>query len=348
MLIGQLPSRAVNVATMQTDRHSTSKTLIRKTWILSLLFSLIPAVCLGQTPDPGEAIRVDSNLVDLQVSVIGLNRTHPLPALEQRNFLVIEDGQPQEISFFAAADFPFDLVLLLDLSGSTRDKLKLIRSSAKRFVDATRPTDRVSVVTFTDMLLVACPLTLDRKLLKDSIDDIEKPRGGTNFWDSLRYVLATLLAPGKAVRRSAVVVMTDGVDNALPDVVGDGSRTTFEELLSIVRSSETLVFPIYLDTENEESQRHRTPRSAFVLARAQLAQLAEACGSRTHRADKIKDLDDVYEQVIADLGRVYSIGYRPSNTSRDGRWRSVTVRILDRSDLRARSKPGYYASSQPN
>ena len=333
---------------MQTDRHSTGKTLVPKTWMLSLLVFLVPAVCLGQIPDPAEAIRVDSNLVDLQVSVVGLHHTHPLPALEQRNFLVLEDGQPQEISFFAAADSPFDLVLLLDLSGSTSDKLKLIRRSAKRFVDATRPTDRVAVVTFTDMPLVACPLTLDRKLLKDSIDDIEKPRGGTKFWDSLRYVLATVLAPVKAGRRSAVVVMTDGVDNALPDVVGDGSRTAFEELLSIVRSSETLVFPIYLDTENEESQRHRTPRSAFVIARDQLAQLAEACGSRTHRADKIKDLDDVYEQVIGDLARVYSIGYRPSNTSRDGKWRSVTVQILDRSDLRARSKPGYYTSSQTN
>ncbi len=348
MLIGRLPSRAVNVATMQTDRHSTGKTLMRKTSILGLLVSLIPVVCLGQIPGPAETIRVDSNLVDLQVSVVSFSRPHPLPALEPRNFLVLEDGQPQEISFFAAADAPFDLVLLLDLSGSTRDKLKLIRSSAKRFVDATRTTDRVSVVTFTDLPLVTCPLTLDRKLLKDSIDDIEKPRGGTNFWDSLHYVLATLLGPGKAARRSAVVVMTDGVDNALPDVVGEGSRTNFEELLSIVRSSETLVFPIYLDTENEEFKRHRTPRSAFALSRDQLAQLAEACGSQLYRANKIKDLDEVYEQVIGDLGRVYSIGYRPANTSRDGKWRSVSVQILDRTDLRARTKRGYYAWSQAN
>ena len=142
--------------------------------------------------------------------------------------------------------------------------------------------------------------------------------------------------------------MTDGVDNALPDVVGEGSRTSFEELLSIVGSSETLIFPIYLDTENEESKRHRTPRSAFALSREQLAQLADACGSQTHRANKLKDLDEIYEQVIGDLGRVYSIGYRPSNTSRDGKWRSVSVQILDRSDLRARTRRGYYARSQTN
>ncbi len=253
---------------MQTDSHSTGKNLIRKTRILGLLVSLIPATCLGQVPEPVEAIRVDSNLVELQVSVVSLSRPQALPALEQRNFLVLEDGHPQEISFFAATDAPFDLVLLLDLSGSISDKLKLIRSSAKRFVDATRAMDRVSVVTFTDAPVVACPLTLDRKLLKDSIDEIEKPRGGTKFWDSLRYVLANLPGPGRAARRSAVVVMTDGVDNALPDVVGEGSRTSFEELLHIVRSSETLVFPIYLDTENEESKRHRTPRRNQIGAAA--------------------------------------------------------------------------------
>src|SRR4030095_4944541 len=128
MLIGRLLWPEANVGTMQTDRHRAGKTLIRKTRILGLLVSLIPAACLGQIPEPTEAIRVDSNLVDLQVSVVSSNRTHPLPVLEQRNFLVLEDGQPQEISFFAAADAPFDLVLLLDLSGSTSDKLTMIRS----------------------------------------------------------------------------------------------------------------------------------------------------------------------------------------------------------------------------
>ena len=313
--------------------------------LLGLLVLLIPAICMGQNPEPVETIRVTSELVDLQVGVVSLNRPNPFPPLGQKDFMVLEDGQPQEITFFAAAEAPFDLVLLLDLSGSTSDKLKLIRSSAKRFVDATRPTDRVSVVTFTNVPLIACPLTLDRKLLKDSIDDIEKPAGGTNFWDSLRHVLSTLHNADSDDRRSAIVVMTDGVDNALPDVSGEGSRTTFEELLSEVRSSEALVFPIYLDTESEEVKRHRTPRSAFVLSRDQLAQLAATSGSQLYRANKIKDLDEVYEQVIGDLGRVYSIGYRPANPVRDGKWRSVSVQIVDRGDLRVRTKSGYFARS---
>ncbi|MGH9931041.1 MAG: VWA domain-containing protein [Pyrinomonadaceae bacterium] len=322
---------------------------LRRTRILSLLFSLfIPLTCLGQSGEPVETIRVESDLVDLKVSVVSLNPQNPSMELQQKDFLVLEDGTAQDIAFFAAADTPFDLILLLDLSGSTNDKLKLIRKSAKRFVDATRPIDRVSVVTFTDIAQVVCPLTQDRRLLRESIDHIEKPQGGTKFWDSLRHVLAILDASGNLRRRSAVVVMTDGVDNALPDVFGPGSQIGFEQLLQLVRASETIVFPIYLDTEEEVFKRTRTPHSAFALAREQLGQLASASGSRLYEARKLKDLDEVYKRVIGDLGRIYSIGYRPSNTSRDGKWRSVTVQIHDRQDVTARTKQGYYSRSPPN
>ena len=317
--------------------------------ILSLLICLlITAVGFGQTPEPVETIRVDSDLVDLKVSVVSLNPQIPSPELQQNDFLVIEDGKPQDISFFAASDTPFDLVLLLDLSGSTKDKLKLVRKSAKRFIDETRPMDRVSIVTFTDVAQVICPLTQDRQMLRDSVDDIEKPVGGTKFWDSLRHVLAVLNASKNSLRRSAVVVMTDGVDNALPDVLGPGSQTSFDELLQIVRNVETIVFPIYLDTEKEELRRHSTSRLAYAMARDQLAQLAEASGSRLYRANELKDLDNVYKQVIGDLGRIYSIGYRPSNNLRDGKWRSVRIQIQDHLDVTARTKHGYYSRSLEN
>jgi VWFA-related protein len=334
---------------MQTDHWTAAHLQPLGSRILSGIFALLlPVVCLSQTPEPIETIRVDSELVDLKVSVVRLNPQNPSTELRQEDFLVLEDGQPQEISFFAAADTPFDLVLLLDLSGSTNDKLKLIRKSAKRFVDATRPIDRVSVVAFTDVAQVVCPLTQDRRLLRKSIDDIKQPIGGTNFWDSLRYVLAIFHSSGNSQRRSAVVVMTDGVDNALPDVFGPGSQTSFDQLLRIVRSSESIVFPIYLDTEDQTVKRSRTPRSAFALARAQLGDLALASGSRLYRANKLKDLDDVYTQVIGDLGRIYSIGYRPSNTSKDGRWRSVSVQTTDRQNVTARTKQGYYPRSVAN
>ena len=324
---------------MQTKFRSATRTrfFVAASLVLCVLF-----LGLVRGQDPIETIRIDSDLVDLKVSVIGAGPNVKVPTLEQKDFVVLEDGAPQEISFFAAADTPFDLVLLLDLSGSNSKKLKMIRDSAKRFVDATRPTDRLAIVSFTDRPALYSSFTLDRAKLKRSIGDMDDAYGGTNFWDSLEWVIKVLVPQGSG-RRNAVVVMTDGVDNAIPDVSGEGSRTGFDTLLEDVRNSETIVFPIYLDTEEENVKNHRYPRTAYATAREQLALIAAACGTPMYRAAKLSDLDKVYAQVVRDLSTVYSIGYRPSNKTLDGKWRSVEVRLVERPDLFARAKRGYYA-----
>ena len=316
-------------------------------WLIGPLLLATLLTAAGDSPaqrlDPIETIRTDSDLVDLQVSVLSHDAARLPALLQQRDFFVFEDGVPQEISFFASADAPIDLVLLLDLSGSTADKLKLIHRSSRGFVDAARPTDRIAIVTFTDVARVVSPWTYDRGKLKAAIEAIQKPTGGTNFWDALSFVLDLVARPGQASRRTAVVVMTDGVDNALPDVSGEGSRTTFEELLNLARQSNAIVFPIYLDTEKETIKRHLTPGTAYEIARSQLAQLADASGTVVYRANKLRDLKSVYEQVIRDLGTLYSIGYRPKIGSRDGKWHSVSVQLVKHPELRARTRSGYYA-----
>src|SRR5260370_23943495 len=203
----------------------------------------------SQTQEPTETIRIDTDLVNVSVSVLSRQASLPRSALEQKNFAVFENGEPQEISFFASAETPFDLVLLLDLSGSIADKVKLIRTSSKRFVDAARPGDRIAIVTFTSDVQVVSRLTLDHEALKTSIDQIAKPRGGTNFWDALRFVLEHIVGQSRIEgRRSAVLVITEGVDNALPDVFGDGSVTTFGELIEIARRSDVIAPPPPLHT----------------------------------------------------------------------------------------------------
>lgn len=308
-----------------------------------VLVALFLGLVRGQDPqDPIETIRIDSDLVDLKVSVLARAPDATVPTLEQKDFVVLENGAAQEITFFAAADAPFDLVLLLDLSGSNSRKLKMIRNSAKRFVEATRATDRIAVVSFTEQPALYSSFTLDRVKLKKNIDEIDLADGGTNFWDSLDWVVRVLVPQGSN-RRSAVVVMTDGVDNALPDVYGEGSRTEFGKLVEGIRNSETIIFPIYLDTEEENVKEHHVPRAAYALAREQLAQIAATCGTPMYRAAKLNDLDKVYAQVVRDLSTVYSIGYRPSNKVLDGKWRSVEVQLVQRPDLFARTKRGYFA-----
>ncbi len=355
-----MPFHAANVGTMRikrvlTQRHKdlkknakksrihfacsfTALRLCVKTVLLAFIFC---SVALAQ--DPVETIRIDSDLVDLKVSVLGFPLNTQPPLLDPKDFLVLEDGVPQEITFFAAADTPFDLVLLLDLSSSNSKNLKMIRNSAKRFVDAARDIDRIALVTFTDQPALYSSFTLDRKKLKKTIDDIDEAIGGTNFWDSMDYVLNDLIPQGSGLRRSAVVVMTDGIDNALPEIPGPGSRITFPALLERIRNSESIVFPIYLDTEEENVKRYHVPRAAYAQAREQLGQIANVCGTPLYRAAKLSDLDTVYTQVVRDLSTVYSIGYQPTNRSLDGKWRSVEVLLTKRSDLFARTKRGYYA-----
>jgi VWFA-related protein len=309
--------------------------------LLVIVFAYYPAPCRKQ--DPLETIRIDSDLVDLKVSVLGFAANAPAPLLEQKDFVVLEDGVPQEIRFFEAADAPFDLVLLLDLSGSNSKNLKMIRNSAKRFVDAARDVDRIALVTFTDQPALYSTFSLDRKKLKKSIDQMDEAIGGTNFWDSFDWVLKDLVGHRDGTRRNAVVVMTDGIDNALPDVPGPGSKLPFDSLLDNIRNSETIIFPIYLDTEEENVKRYHVPREAYAQAREQLGQIATVCGTSVYRAAKLKDLDTVYAQVVRDLTTVYSIGYRPTNKSLDGKWRAVEVQLLNRPELFARTKRGYYA-----
>jgi VWFA-related protein len=333
---------------MQTERQiPPSQTGFLNQLLLGVLLALFmilsgAAQCLAQTDDSVETIKVESDLVDLQVSVLSHDLTKTPAALRQEDFVVTEDGAPQNVTFFAAADAPFDLILLLYLSGSTSDKLKLIRRSSRRFVEAARPADRIAIASFSSSIEIVAPLTASREDLFKAIKKIEKPEGDTNFWDALKYVLEIIVRQNTG-RRSAIVVMTDGVDNALPDVYGEGSRTPFADLLRFAGRSEAVIYPVYLDTEDEAVRNHQTPRKAYVLARAQLAQLAETSGSTVYRANKLKDLESVYEQIIRDLGTVYSIGYRPRDRSRDGKWHNVSVQLANHPELSARTRRGYYA-----
>jgi VWFA-related protein len=306
-----------------------------------------PPPFMRQTQEQAETIRIDTELVDLNVSVFSRDTQHPVGELQQKDFQILENGVEQEIAFFASAATPFDLILLLDLSGSTADKLDLVRKSARRFVEAARPVDRIGVVTFTNVPQVVAPLTADRKELIKRIKQIKKPEGGTSFWDALRFVLEHVFERQSDAppRRRAVVVMTDGVDNALPEVPGDGSMTSFGQLLGIVSETDAIVLPIYLDTESQMVKEHRwyDVESTFTLARQQLAWLAAESGSLLYRARKLEDLKGVYEQVIRDLGTVYSLGYNPKNKQRDNSWRAITVQFVSRPELAARTRRGYFA-----
>jgi VWFA-related protein len=290
--------------------------------------------------DEVEVVRVDTNLVNLNVSVYSSKLKAHVGTLEKEDFTIVEDGRHEAISYFGRTDVPFDLVLLIDLSGSTQGKRDLIRKTTQRFIEAARPSDRLAIVTFADTPTVVAPLTDDRAKLLQSVKNIDG-NGGSRVWDALEFVLDQVVGPKTLARRRAVVFMTDGADNALLSWGnGLGSRTSFADLLETVRRNDTLIIPIYLDTEGRDPWSHMV----YENARKTLARLAEESGGLYYKARKIEDLNDVYGQVIDDLGKVYSLGYRPTNDKRDGRWRTVEIGIPNHPELQGRTRPGYYAN----
>ena len=297
-----------------------------------------PAALLdGQAVEEDEVIRFDTNLVSLNVSVFNQTNKAPVSRLEQKDFTVTEDGHDETITFFGTTDVPFDLVLLIDLSGSTANKRDLIRKATQRFIEAARPSDRVAIVTFSDDVQIVSPLTEDHAKLLEDIRKIEGS-GSSNVWAALKFTLDIVVGPKTLERRRAVVFITDGIDNSLAPIVETNSSVSFADLLETVRESDTLIIPIYLEPSD---------RSVYLRmlenARKTLALLADESGGLFYKARRIGDLNGVYDQVIEDLGQVYSLGYRPTNEKRDGSWRTVKIQISNRPELVTHARPGYYA-----
>lgn len=288
-----------------------------------------------------EAILLKAALVNLNVTVT--NRSGAaLGNLKKEDFEVAENGEGQKIEFFQPTSTPFNLVLALDLSGSIKEKLDVVKSAALRFLEVVGPQDKVAVVSFTDEIRVVSQLTGDREELKRRIKAIDRPQGGTAFYEAMWFSLVDTLR-GTRGQRNAIVVMTDGVDSSLDRYNPMQTRVSYNQLARRLEESDVLMFPIYLDTEYEEVfERGNSTSEAYAIARDQLDRLAEVSGGQSFKAEKVGDLSGVYKQVAAALRTVYSVGYYPTNPEKDGTYRRVRV-LVNRPDAAVRTRKGYYA-----
>jgi VWFA-related protein len=174
--------------------------------------------------DEGDVIRVETQLVSVP-AVVTDGAGRPISGLKPENFRLIEDGQAQTITNFGTAETPFEIALLLDTSGSTRDDVALIRAAANSFIEALRPGDRVGVVAFNTAqtvdkpiaaVEVLSPLTDNRESLRAAIENVGSSQG-TPYYDALERVADSVFRapPNEDVRgRRAVVALTDGVDSS--------------------------------------------------------------------------------------------------------------------------------------
>jgi VWFA-related protein len=303
-----------------------------------------PAPALdNQEISEGDIIRVDSQLVTLNMSVIDRNTSRGVVGLAKSDFRLFENNNEQEILQFDSSAAPFDLMLLIDLSGSTRDVVSLIRAAALRFINAARPFDRIGVITFAGEPTLVSPLTLNRQALRDRVNAIDTIAGDTKLYDASDFALTQLLQDTKNARRTAVVLMSDGLDGSIPGVQGDGSRIPYADLINRVREFDGVLYTLWLNTEYESLSPLDTQPEAFDAGHDRMKEMADAGGGVFYEVERLEDLAGAYERVVADLGTVYSLAYRPSDKVRDGKWRSIRVAV-DRPNAVARGKRGYYAN----
>ncbi|MER3431224.1 MAG: hypothetical protein C4324_09330, partial [Blastocatellia bacterium] len=282
-------------------------------------------------------IRINTALVRIDVLVrdaVSQNAAQ----LTKNDFLVFDNGRPVDIEFFGKSESPFDIVLLLDLSGSTANKAGLIRKAAKKFIEAKRPEDRIAIVVFTDQIKLVSDFENDREILLQRVKDI-RGFGGTFVWDAFWYAL-DMLGKSAAERRRAIVALTDGLDNQLRFSGSDvGSKTSFADLAERVSRENVVIFPVYLDTERDNPPL----RDSYRAARTTLRYLADSSGGNFYTAKKLESVEALYDEVLLDVGAIYTLGFSPELREGDPLWHSLKVEVPSRPNLQIRYRPGYFA-----
>ena len=304
------------------------------------------------SPIDKSTIRLDTRLVNLNVKATD-RAGKAISNLKPEDFEVYEDGIKQEVAFFEPVSAPINLVLLLDLSGSTHDRRKVMVEAVSKFVDVLGPQDKVAIAAFTRRFFVASDFTTDRKLLKQRVEKIKKLQGDTAYYDAM-WTTLDLLREVKATRK-AIVVMTDGIDNSLER--GEDyqpAKHSFDDLLARVSEEDVTIYPIDVgeevrqikfskwDTPEEVTRINERPPRPAEIARHQLEVIAEQTAGKVFRASRKSELEGVYQRVAAELHLLYSLAYDPKNTRANGEFRKVNVKV-NRDGALARSKSGYYA-----
>ncbi|HWS90567.1 MAG TPA: VWA domain-containing protein [Pyrinomonadaceae bacterium] len=335
-----------------TFRHKSTKFVFA---LVALLCLATPA--LAQDSDE-DVVPINSNLVILNVGVAD-QKGRAVTNLTQSDFNVYEDGVRQSVVSFEPSAAPFSLVLLLDMSGSTRNFRPTLKQSALRFIDALGPEDRVQVTAFNEKVKTLQGFTADRRKIAFAIEQADG-RGDTSLYKALRQALADLSKEGK--RRKAIVVLTDGLDTEERRL--DGSATaaaqTGEEAVATVKPDQSAalrsvldladrlgvtVYPLALPSADPKKMLPLTPQQSAIYsaARTRMQTLADRTGGRLHEIRRLEDMGRLYAEVAAEMRTLYSLAYQSSNARpRDGKWRAITVEVT-RADAIARSRPGYFA-----
>lgn len=280
-------------------------------------------------------LSVEVGLVVLHATVLD-RRGHIVDGLKADNFKVYEEGALQRLSMFSHADLPVTMGIVIDDSGSMKEKRAAVNAAALTFVKTSNPQDQVFVVNFNDVYYLDTPGDFASSIedLKAALGKIDS-RGGTALYDAVMASLDHLKLGNRD--KKVILVITDGDDNA--------SRYPFEELVRTAQKSNATIYTIGLLGEQEPGGLfkigHGSRRAAKILEK-----LAESTGGNAFFPKSLDQVEDTCVQIARDIRNQYTLAYYPTNTRKDGLFRTVRVDATasdGRTKLAVRTRPGYYA-----
>jgi Ca-activated chloride channel homolog len=285
---------------------------------------------------PTPVYRTGVDLVALNVVVTDAKQRF-VTGLDAADFCVYEDGVQQDVSFFAATKVPLDLALLVDTSASMADKMETMQHAARGFLATLREGDRAAIVDIKDNVKMAYPLGGDFAAADRAIETTVA-RGGTALYNGLYLAIKEMSKQRNSgeVRRQAIAVFSDGEDTA--------SLVGYEDVMELAKQSGIAVYTITLKSQFSLRQANMTGRRYFSQSEFAMRSLAQETGARSFFPVHINELASVYGSIAEELANQYAIGYSSKNPRRDGAFRRVIVRVVERPDARTRTRSGYQAT----
>ena len=273
-----------------------------------------------------EVVRISSNLVPIPVSVIDA-RGNALVNLKLDEFELRVDGQPRPLSDLTRAETPVRLVMLFDNSGSLDMEREFEKQAAMRFFRRVlRPVDEAGIYSIETDSYLAQPLTKNVPLLEHTIAMFGKPAGGTSLFDAILGA-SNYLRP--YVGRRVLVIVSDGIETT-------SQHTDFEDVVRHVLGDDCQVFVVQTGLYEGANLR-------ALAAERRMERLSGQTGGAVFLPKTIGELDLAFNQIAADLAQQYVLSYYPAPEHRDGRLHVIDLRLKSRTDVRIRSRRGYYA-----
>ncbi len=273
-------------------------------------------------------LRKDVDEVMLHATVVD-EKQRIVTNLDRKDFTIFEDGKPQAIISFHHVDIPVAMGIVIDNSGSMREKRNKVNQAALNLVRSSNPQDEVFVVNFNDEQYLDQDFTNDLRKLKEALEKIDA-RGGTALYDAV-VASADHLKQNARLEKKVIFVVTDGEDNA-------SSETLEQAVKQLQQENGPSIYAIGILGDEEHPKR----------AKKALQILAERTGGIAFFPKTLDEVDAISKTIANDIRNQYAIGYKPSNPKAAGGFRQIRVeaKAKGHGKLVVRTKSGYYAGQQ--